>query len=220
VFPGARLESLKFSGIGHEIDLSGFVLVFTMLAFVGTVHVINMMDGVNGLVLGMAVVWFSILLWFADVYWICITLTALLSATIVISVFNLLNKLFLGDSGAYLIGSSVALFCIVLYNDSSLSRSEIAFDQMVVWILIPMLDGARVTFQRLISGRSPFRADRSHLHHYLSARIGARFAMPIIVAVVACSSLASIVWPMLSIPIIAIVIGIYFGFLALHRKFV
>ncbi len=48
---------------------------------------------------------------------------------------------------------------------------------MVLWFLVPMLDCARLIVSRLLQGKSPFVADRNHLHHLLSQRISSKKAL-------------------------------------------
>ena len=69
-------------------------------------------------------------------------------------------SLFMGDSGAGLIGLSLAVFALTPIKGTM--RTETAF-----FLALPALDTFVSVGRRILSGKSPFRADRGHLHHLL-----------------------------------------------------
>jgi UDP-GlcNAc:undecaprenyl-phosphate GlcNAc-1-phosphate transferase len=73
-------------------------------------------------------------------------------------------RIFMGDAGSQLLGFYLGLCAIVLTDPSRgpYSPALISF----IWGL-PILDTAGVMVQRLIDGRSPFVADKNHVHHKL-----------------------------------------------------
>lgn len=216
--PVLRFESLRFASFELDVQLQGFVLLFTTLALAGVVYVVNLSDGINGLVLGLSSVWLAVLLWFSNEYWVEFYIAALLGGVVVLFLFNIYGKLFLGDSGSYFIGSSVSIFSVILYSDESLRSSQISYDQLFVWIFVPMLDGIRVTFSRILRRGSPFKGDRSHLHHYLSNVIGAPCAMVSIVSIVAAASVISVFWPQLSALVVVLLFVLYLCFMVYYRS--
>ncbi len=68
--------------------------------------------------------------------------------------------LFMGDSGAGLIGLALAVFALTPIGGSM--RTETAF-----FLALPTLDTFVSVGRRILKGKSPFRADRGHLHHIL-----------------------------------------------------
>ena len=88
--------------------------------------------------------------------------------------YNLINaKIFMGDSGSMVLGFLSAL--LTIYFLQSNERSDHSYllhiDAMVfayAVLIIPILDTVRVVFIRVIVLRkSPFQADRNHIHHAL-----------------------------------------------------
>ncbi len=69
-------------------------------------------------------------------------------------------SLFLGDSGAQLLGLALAVFAMTPIDGSV--RTETAF-----FLALPALDTFVSVGRRILQGKSPFRADRGHLHHLL-----------------------------------------------------
>jgi UDP-GlcNAc:undecaprenyl-phosphate GlcNAc-1-phosphate transferase len=84
-------------------------------------------------------------------------------------------KIFMGDSGAMLLGLLLAASAITLTGQIDLnaisessSRSTLLPLLLPFTILaIPLLDLGMAIVRRLRAGRSPFAADREHLHHRL-----------------------------------------------------
>ncbi len=84
-------------------------------------------------------------------------------------------KIFMGDSGAMLLGLLLAASAITLtgqidLNAISQSSSRSTFLPLLLpftILAIPLLDLGMAIVRRLRAGRSPFAADREHLHHRL-----------------------------------------------------
>jgi UDP-GlcNAc:undecaprenyl-phosphate GlcNAc-1-phosphate transferase len=75
-----------------------------------------------------------------------------------------LRKVFLGDAGSLVLGFLIAWLLIALSQGSSPSLHPV----MTIWcVTLPVFDTIVVVARRLRHGRSPFSADRRHLHHLL-----------------------------------------------------
>ncbi len=140
------------------------VLPFTFFAIAGFTNSMNLMDGLDGLSSSIAMIILSTFLavgWFNDDT-LMITLSASLMASIV--AFLLFNwhpaKIFMGDSGSLTIGFVIALL-------SALSLKYITPPAVMFIIALPLLDTFIVMTRRIQRGRSPFSADKNHLHHLL-----------------------------------------------------
>lgn len=147
-------------------------VIFTVVCCVGLINAINMADGKNGLVLGLSLGWLSILaLRAADPL---LPLIGLLACCLVILLlFNLWGRLFLGDGGAYAIASALGLLSIIIYNTPGTHMLRaVSADELVLLFLVPVCDSFRLTYTRVRQGRSPMSADRDHLHHHLQDKFG------------------------------------------------
>lgn len=84
-------------------------------------------------------------------------------------------KIFMGDTGSLLMGFIISLLCIMSVNTFSAERPYALFihssaGALVIGLSIlfaPVFDTFRVFTTRLMKGSSPFKADRTHLHHFL-----------------------------------------------------
>jgi len=83
-------------------------------------------------------------------------------------------KIFMGDTGSLLIGFLISVLCIqfVELNKLDLVKNPHPFvnsaPSLVCGLLIiPLFDTLRVFTLRILKGKSPFNADRNHIHHRL-----------------------------------------------------
>ena len=147
-------------------------VIFTVICCVGLLNAINMADGKNGLVLGLSLGWLAILA--TRAVGPMLPLVGLFSAVLmVLFVFNMRGKLFLGDGGAYAIATAIGLLAIMVYNTPGTETLRaVSADELVLLFLVPVADSFRLSYKRLRQGRSPMSADRDHLHHHLQDRFG------------------------------------------------
>jgi UDP-N-acetylmuramyl pentapeptide phosphotransferase/UDP-N-acetylglucosamine-1-phosphate transferase len=82
-------------------------------------------------------------------------------------------KIFMGDTGSLILGFLVAVFTISFMEMNSV-RTETPIPyrfssagMALSVIILPAVDTIRVFVRRLMHGSSPFRADKSHIHHRL-----------------------------------------------------
>ena len=134
----------------------------------GVTNAINWLDGLDGLASGVSSVSFL------GIGIIALNnnniLIAILSAILAGSCVGFLSlnshpaKIFMGDSGSFLIGFSLASLSLMGCTNY---ENNIDFIPVLIILLIPILDMIQVIFGRLIQRKSPFFADRSHLHYKL-----------------------------------------------------
>jgi len=91
---------------------------------------------------------------------------------------------FMGDTGGLLLGLLLAWYSIIMAGSAKSPISPIA----AVWILgVPLLDMGSVMLLRIFQGKSPFHADRQHLHYVL---LDAGYSVGQVVAMMTAASLA------------------------------
>jgi UDP-GlcNAc:undecaprenyl-phosphate GlcNAc-1-phosphate transferase len=207
--PDLQLRRLDFEGPLGLIELGVWGLPLTLLCTAGLLNAVNMADGKNGIVLGMATCWLYGLAHYAPgelvpyLYFMLVCLAVLF-------IYNRLGRLFLGDSGSYVIGALVGLLAIYLHNRPGRGLPEAV---AVLWFLVPVLDCVRLSIWRISTGRSPFSADRHHLHHYLARRLPWRQGLPLYLALATGPGFVSIVWPAASLGLVCLVPLLYAGVL-------
>lgn len=183
---GVQVYSLPLGGV-TAIGSSWISLLMTVFAIVLVMNAINFIDGLDGLVAGVALIGNGA--FFLYTYLLVqqtspsnyFNLASLIAALLVGACVGFLPlnwhpaRLFMGDAGALLIGLLMATSAIAVtaqISPASLAGSELlpAFIPIILpfaVLLIPLLDFSLAVFRRLRAGKSPFSADRKHLHHRL-----------------------------------------------------
>ena len=150
--------------------------ILTIFAAVGIINAINLIDGVNGLSSGFCFMSSALFAIFFHMTENPVMTTLALSAAGAIipfflhNVFGQSTKMFIGDGGTLVIGTMMAMFVmnILDMNSGSIALAAkglglIPFSLAV--LSIPVFDTLRVMSTRIINKKSPFHADKTHLHH-------------------------------------------------------
>ena len=211
ILPTLVVEQFDFSFLREPVPLAPFAIAFSVLVVVGMMNAINMLDGMNGLANGLCLIWTLFLLVYAppEIFFLLVLLSLCLFVSLV---FNLAGKLFLGNSGSYALGLTVALLTIYTYNKSPV---RLPADVVVVWFIVPVLDCLRVMLIRALQRRSPMSADTDHLHHRLQRLLPKRWVVITIWAVVTIPGLAVMVLPSWTLAAVLAATGVYAGLLVL-----
>ena len=148
----------------------------TVLACVGIINAVNMIDGVDGLMSGYGIVVsfiFGVLFYQSGD--MGMAAMAMISAGALIpfflyNVFGQKSKMYLGDGGSLMIGTMMSLFVVAVLKENSLCSLMVSRDfGLVAFTLavlsVPVFDTLRVMTMRVKNRRSPFSPDRNHLHH-------------------------------------------------------
>ena len=182
---GVQIISLPIGGITVGSPLLSFLL--TLFTIVLVMNAVNFIDGLDGLVAGVAIIANGVFLVYSYLLARDISPTnyfslASLTAAVVVGMclgflpFNWHRaRLFMGDAGSMLVGLLMATSAISVtgqVDPVALGRSQVlpAFLPIVLPIavlIVPLADFALAVFRRLRAGKSPFTADRKHLHHRL-----------------------------------------------------
>jgi len=154
-----------------ELPLGLLGIPITIVAVIGLVNAFNMLDGIDGLAAGSAMVSIGGILLFASSWpllGVVMLLQVLFAALVPYLCVNLGwpdgRKVFMGDAGSTLIGFVLAWSLIFL------SRREVGMLAPVdtLWcVALPVIDTLAVMQRRIRAGSSPFSPDRQHLHHLL-----------------------------------------------------
>lgn len=170
-YSGIRINSFYgLFGIEEIPVLAQYIL--TVVVITGVVNAYNLMDGIDGLIGGLSLVGALVLGILSythhhqDIFILCLTLSG---AIIGFLRHNLSRKkIFMGDAGSLFLGFSLVVIAIKLLNSTEPGNSE---QGMKIFLfvsgifLVPVLDSLRVYRARIKRGGSPFKADKTHLHH-------------------------------------------------------
>jgi UDP-GlcNAc:undecaprenyl-phosphate GlcNAc-1-phosphate transferase len=182
---GVQIVSLPISGL--TIGSFGISLLATVFITVLIMNAVNFIDGLDGLVAG--VVFIGTAVFFAYTYLLAqeisptnyFNLAGLISAIVLGMCAGFLPhnwrpaKIFMGDSGAYQLGLLMATSGLAVtgqVDPGVLTRNDIipALLPLVLplsILVLPLLDFSLAVFRRVRAGKSPFSADRKHIHHRL-----------------------------------------------------
>ena len=176
VFADIRITNLY--GLFHVQQLAYMASVLlTVFVFIVIINGFNLIDGIDGLASGIGIVTAST---FGSWFWInenipCAILSFSFAGSLIaffcFNVFGTKNKIFLGDTGSLLIGFVIAILaCRFLQFELVTNKfTDIPSAPTVVCgvLIIPLFDSLRVFILRIVQGKSPFKADRQHIHHRL-----------------------------------------------------
>lgn len=170
-----RLES--FGGILGIGELPYFIsVVFSVFFFVFIINAFNLTDGIDGLAASTAIIVSSVLgvLFILRQDYLMASISFILVGSLLSFLkFNLsyTQKIFMGDSGSMFIGFLLAFQSLGALEVGSSEILDFSFNSGHIIVLailaFPILDTSRVFFIRLKQGKSPFSADKNHLHHKL-----------------------------------------------------
>lgn len=182
---GIQIVSLPFGTIALLSPTMSLVL--TVISVVLVMNAINFIDGLDGLVAGVTLIAGSV--FFLYSYYLAtgpgqtnyFNLSTLLTAALSGALIGFLPvnwhpaKMFMGDSGALVIGLVLSASTISVTSQVDPTRIDPgqfvpAFIPLVLplaVLVVPLVDFALAVTRRIINGRSPFAADRKHLHHRL-----------------------------------------------------
>ena len=174
-----RITSL-YGLFGISYISEAFSILLSIVTIIFIINAFNIIDGIN-LLAGSVTIFMSVAFgaWF---FFYGFFDYAILAAAMSGAVFAFLKynytpaKIFMGDSGSLSIGLLAAVLAIqfieknemVLRNGSSEGIQIIAAPAMAIAILIiPVYDTLRAFTLRILNKKSPFLADRNHIHHRL-----------------------------------------------------
>lgn len=173
---GIRIDNFNLPFFEGNIVLSNvFSIVLTMGWIVGITNAINLIDGLDGLSSGIAIISsVCLLIIFAlngSPLVAIIIITALVGALSGFLPFNFNPaKTFIGDIGSNFIGFTLSIVSIL-----GIAKTATAFVVVLPIIVLglPIFDTLSAIIRRLIKGKSlkaVMQADKGHLHHKLIAK--------------------------------------------------
>lgn len=182
-----QIVSLPIAGL--TVGSSTLSISLTVLVLVLIMNAVNFIDGLDALVAGTTIIGSSA--FFAYIWMLSqnlgqqnatFSLASLLTAVVIGVCVGVLPlnwhpaKMFIGDAGALMVGLLTAVSAVAVTGQIDIAvvggRSQIlpAFIPILLplaILLMPLLDFVLAVVRRLLNGKSPFAADRKHLHHRL-----------------------------------------------------
>lgn len=208
---GVQIVSLPIAGL--TIGSFGTSLVVTVFLTVLVMNAVNFIDGLDGLVAGVVLI--GTVVFFAYSYLLAqqtsptnyFNLASLVSAIVIGMCLGFLPfnwrpaRIFMGDSGAMLLGLLMATTALTVTGQ--VDPGQVAKDDLVpafiplilplAILILPLLDFTLAVIRRINAGKSPFAADRQHIHHRLQdlghSHLGSVFVFYVWTALISISCL-------------------------------
>ena len=165
---GVRIDTLN---VATHVQLPAIVSYpLTVLFLLGVTNAINLADGLDGLAGGTTLLCFAAAVTLALSGQGAISFVTVVGCAAIGSLLGFLRfnsypaRIFMGDGGSQLLGYTVGVVALVLTQDPELPYSAAL---PLLLLGLPILDTLAVIAIRLREGRSPFSADKNHLHHRL-----------------------------------------------------
>lgn len=163
-----------FFGVYEIPYIIGVPLTVLVIVFID--NAINLIDGIDGLAASLSILALSGFLYiFATqkILTYSILIAGLIGVLIAFLYFNLFGdvernrKIFMGDSGSLTLGFILGFLCVkyTMNNTAIMSHRHFSFFMAFTLLIVPMFDVIRVFLIRIYHHKSPFQADKRHIHH-------------------------------------------------------
>ena len=165
ILSSSNIFDLKVDILNYFLEIKIISILFTVFCILILINGSNFLDGLNTLVLGYYILTCIILIYVSNNFNLNINpnISLLIISLFVLYIFNFFGKVYLGDSGAYLIGFFISFFVI----DFSLKNTLVSpyFICFLLWY--PAFENLFSILRRMTSKSRIDSADKQHLHHLI-----------------------------------------------------
>lgn len=168
----------NFSNVFYIREVPFWIgMPFTIFFVVYVTNAINLIDGIDGLASGLAIIGLILITTLnniaGDQIWsyMSVAFIGVLIAFFYYNVFSWKHKIFMGDAGSLSLGYTLAFLVLHFWQRTPVWNPLFHNVGLVALspLVIPLLDVVRVFFFRIIHKRNPFLPDKNHIHHLLIA---------------------------------------------------
>jgi UDP-GlcNAc:undecaprenyl-phosphate GlcNAc-1-phosphate transferase len=169
LYGGVVIRYLPFGGLD---PLPSYIAIpLTAFALVGVTNAINLADGLDGLAGGITLLSLAAMAVLAyltpDAGFVLLATVSVIGSILGFLRYNTYPaQIFMGDGGSQFLGFCAGVLAVMLTQDANTALSP-ALPLLILGL--PILDTLLVMAERISEGRSPFVADRRHIHHRLLA---------------------------------------------------
>ena len=163
--------------------------LITIFFIVAIINSINFIDGVDGLAISIVIFFMISFEFFAlsnsDLYYLTLIIIFSLLPLFYFN-YKKKNKVFLGDSGSLFLGALVSIYVLKILSQQYIIIEKYDLNKIIFVISIlfyPIIDIVRIVFKRLFEGKSPFEADKKHIHHLVLKGVKSHFFTTFIITI-------------------------------------
>lgn len=166
IYAGVQVPIINLP-FGATINLGIFAIPFTLLWIVGVTNAINLIDGLDGLAAGVSsivLITISAMAMFMGNTFAVVIGTILLASTLGFLLYNFHPaKIFMGDTGALLLGFMISVISILGFK----SITVYSLILPIIILGVPISDTMFAIIRRIVNKKPLSAPDKSHLHHCL-----------------------------------------------------
>ena len=185
---GLIIDNLHgFAGI-YELDRVTAQLL-TIFIIAAIINSINFIDGIDGLATTIVILFIAGFEFFSISVTPFFNLSSIVIGSLVpLYYFNFRsnNKVFLGDSGSLFLGGIISIYVITILTNDYIIKPEYDLHKIFFIFSIlfyPIIDIVRIFYLRIIKGKSPFIADKKHIHHILLKSLKSHVYVTLLISV-------------------------------------
>lgn len=169
-FLDLRISYTKINFLDYFLKYKLFGLLFSCFCLLILINGTNFIDGINTLVCGYYILILLVVLYigeknklfynFDDFYYLLLVL-------ILIFIFNAFSKIYLGDSGSFLLGFVIGYYLIKLFNENLELKEPISVIFIILLLWYPAFENFFSIIRKAINKIHPSSPDNLHMHHLL-----------------------------------------------------
>jgi UDP-N-acetylmuramyl pentapeptide phosphotransferase/UDP-N-acetylglucosamine-1-phosphate transferase len=170
IFSGIYIHSTKIIFIDYLLEYRFFAIFFTCLCLLILINGSNFMDGVNTLVVGYYILVILSILYlgsYNEINYNFNNYYNLLLVLLILFFFNAFSKIYLGDSGVFLLSFAIGYYLIDFSNHNLEVYKFVSpiFIMLLLWY--PAFENLFSILRKKYNKVSPYEPDNKHLHHLL-----------------------------------------------------
>jgi UDP-N-acetylmuramyl pentapeptide phosphotransferase/UDP-N-acetylglucosamine-1-phosphate transferase len=176
----------NFHGIFGIFEINRILAqIITIFIIVAIINAINFIDGIDGLAISIVSMFLILFEFMALDQTPFNNFTAILLISFIpLFYFNFRNnkKVFLGDSGSLFLGCLVSMYVLYILSNEYIIKPTFDTNKIIFVLSImpyPIIDLVRIFFKRIIEKKSPYMADKNHIHHKLLNILGSHILVVI-----------------------------------------
>ena len=169
--------------------------MLTIFIILSIINAINFIDGVDGLAVTIVSIFLISFEYFISSDSPFFYITVIIVASLIpLFFYNIKKKrkIFLGDSGSLFLGGLTSMYILYILSNDYLIKSSFDLNKIlfVVSIFIyPIVDIIRIVVFRISSGKSPFEADKNHIHHIVLNKVESHLKTTAIISILSVLSI-------------------------------
>jgi len=165
-FSSILVFSTKIILLDYFLENNIFQIIFTVFCILIIINGCNFVDGINTSLIGYCII-ISLALCYLDLKGVetsqLINFYNLIPILMALFILNFFNKLYLGDSGSYLLGLLFSLYLI----DTHQINNNISPFFIICLLWYPAFENLFSIFRKIQFSRSPVNPDTNHLHQLI-----------------------------------------------------